>query len=64
MYPLSERLFLYVHPQAGKAAEDFARFAASCGESVATLYADTVGEVKATFRNYGLVPVRFLIIWN
>ncbi len=54
MYPLSERIYLYVHPQAGEAAKDFARFAATCGESEQTPYADTAGAVREVFREHGI----------
>ncbi len=57
MYPFSERLYLYVHPQAGEAARDFARFAATCGKSEQTPYADTVGAVREVYKNHGVMGV-------
>jgi hypothetical protein len=35
MYPFSQRMFLYVHPQARETAKDFAKFMATCGASTA-----------------------------
>ena len=57
MYPLSERLRLYVHPQAGEAAKGFARFVATCGASEETIYTDVVGDVREVYLNNGLVPM-------
>ncbi len=57
MYLLSERLFLYVHPRAGDAAKDFAKFVATCGASEATPYADTVKAVMETYQKHGLIPL-------
>ena len=56
-YPLSQRLFLYVHPQASDTAKDFARFIATCGQSEASPYTDTVKAVAETYRKHGLVPL-------
>ena len=55
MYPLSERLRLYVHPEAGEAAKGFARFVATCGASEETIYTDVVGEVREVYRKHGLI---------
>ena len=57
MYPLSERLRLYVHPEAGEAAKGFARFVATCGGSEETIYTDVVGEVREVYWKHGLVPM-------
>jgi len=57
MYPLSQRLWLYVHPQASDTARDFAKFIATCGASEASPYADTVKAVMDTYRKNGLVPL-------
>ena len=57
MYPLSQRLFLYVHPQASETAKDFAKFIATCGDSEASPYADTVKAVMETYRTNGLIPL-------
>ena len=55
MYPLSERLRLYVHPEASEAAKGFARFVATCGGSDQTPYGDVVGEVREVYRKHGLI---------
>jgi len=66
MYPLSQRLWLYVHPQASDTARDFVKFIATCGGSTsltagasseASSYADTVKAVMDTYRKHGLVPL-------
>jgi len=57
MYPLSQRLFLYVHPKAGDTAKDFAKFIATCGGSEASPYADTVKAVMETYQKHGLIPL-------
>ena len=57
MYPLSQRLYLYVHPQASDTAKDFANFMATCGGSEATPYADTVKAVMETYQKNGLIPL-------
>jgi len=65
MYPLSQRLYLYVHPQASDTARDFVKFIATCGGSTsltagaseASPYADTVKVVMDTYRKHGLVPL-------
>jgi ABC-type phosphate transport system substrate-binding protein len=57
MYPLSQRLWLYVHPQASDTAKDFVKFIATCGASEASPYADTVKAVMDTYRKNGLVPL-------
>jgi ABC-type phosphate transport system substrate-binding protein len=65
MYPLSQRLWLYVHPQASDTARDFVKFIATCGGSTsltagaaeASPYADTVKSVMDTYRRHGLVPL-------
>jgi len=57
MYPLSQRLFLYVHPKASDTAKDFAKFIATCGGSEATPYADTVKAVMETYLKHGLIPL-------
>jgi len=54
---LSQRLWLYVHPQASDTARDFAKFIATCGASEASPYADTVKAVMDTYRKNGLVPL-------
>ena len=56
-YPLSERLYLYVHPKASDTAKDFARFITSCGRLEATPYADTAKAVTETYRKHGLIPL-------
>ncbi len=57
MYPLSQRYFLYVHPQASDTVKDFASFLATCGGSEATPYADTVKAVMEAYRKHGLIPL-------
>jgi ABC-type phosphate transport system substrate-binding protein len=57
MYPLSQRLYLYVHPKASETATDFAKFIATCGGSEASPYADTVKSVMETYRKNGLIPL-------
>jgi ABC-type phosphate transport system substrate-binding protein len=57
MYPLSQRVYLYVHPQASDAAKDFAAFVASCGSSVSTPYVDAVPATMAAYRSQGLIPL-------
>jgi ABC-type phosphate transport system substrate-binding protein len=57
MYPLSQRLWLYVHPKASDTAKDFVKFIATCGASEASPYADTVKAVMDTYRKNGLVPL-------
>jgi phosphate transport system substrate-binding protein len=57
MYPLSQRLYLYVHPKASETAKDFAKFIATCGGSEASPYADTVKSVMETYRRNGLIPL-------
>jgi len=57
MYPLSERLYLYVHPKASETAKDFAKFIATCGGSEATPYADTVKAVMEAYGKNGLIPL-------
>jgi len=57
MYPLSQRLYLYVHPQANETAKDFAKFLATCGGSEASPYADTVKSVMEAYRKHGLIPL-------
>ena len=44
MYPLAQRMFLYVHPKASDVAKDFAKFLTS-------------GECDETFRKHGLIPL-------
>jgi len=44
MYPLAQRMFLYVHPKASDTAKDFAKFLVS-------------GECDETFRKHGLIPL-------
>lgn len=56
-YPLSQRLFMYVHPQASETAKDFAKFIATCGQSAESPYFDTVSQVAETYRKNGLVPL-------
>jgi len=56
-YPLSQRLYVYVHPKASDTAKDFVKFIATCGASEASPYADTVKSVMATYRKHGLVPL-------
>ncbi len=56
-YPLSQRLYLYIHPKAGEAARDFAKFVATSGGSEAGPYADTAGAVKDACGRHGLVPL-------
>ena len=57
MYPLSQRLYLYVHPQASDTAKDFAKFIATCGGSETSPYADTVKAVMETYHKHGLIPL-------
>ncbi|MDD4890557.1 MAG: substrate-binding domain-containing protein [Phycisphaerae bacterium] len=57
MYPFSQRMFLYVHPQASDTAKDFAKFMATCGGSEASPYADTVKAVMETYQKHGLIPL-------
>jgi ABC-type phosphate transport system substrate-binding protein len=57
MYPLSQRLYLYVHPKASETAKDFAKFIATCGASAATPYADVEGDVRKAFLKNGLIPL-------
>lgn len=57
MYPLSQRLFLYVHPKASDTAKDFAKFIATCGGSEASPYADTVKAVMEAYQKHGLIPL-------
>jgi len=57
MYPLSQRIFLYVHPKASDTAKDFAKFVATCGGSEATPYADTVKAVMDAYAKNGLIPL-------
>jgi ABC-type phosphate transport system substrate-binding protein len=56
-YPLSQRLFLYVHPQASETAKDFAKFIATCGQSAESPYFDTVSQVAEVYRKNGLIPL-------
>jgi ABC-type phosphate transport system substrate-binding protein len=56
-YPLSQRLYLYVHPKAGDTAKDFAKFVGTCGQSEASPYTDTVKSVAKTYYKNGLVPL-------
>jgi len=55
-YPLSQRLWLYVHPDASATAKDFAEFMATCGHSEDSPYLETVRSVAETFRAHGVVP--------
>jgi len=57
MYPLSQRLYLYVHPQASETAKDFAKFMATCGASEASPYTDTVKAMMEAYRKHGLIPL-------
>ena len=57
LYPLSQRVYLYVHPQASDAAKDFAKFVATCGPAEVTPYADTVKAMMDAYRKSGLVPL-------
>jgi ABC-type phosphate transport system substrate-binding protein len=56
-YPLSQRLYLYVHPKASQIAKDFAKFLTTCGGSEVTPYADTVKAVMDAYHNHGLIPL-------
>jgi ABC-type phosphate transport system substrate-binding protein len=60
MYPFAQRLFLYVHPKASATAKDFAKFIATCGQSEASPYTDTVKAVAETYRKHGLIPLAVL----
>jgi phosphate transport system substrate-binding protein len=60
MYPFSQRLFLYVHPKASDTAKDFAKFIATCGQSEASPYTDTVKALAETYRKHGLIPLAVL----
>jgi len=44
MYPLTQRMLLYVHPQASDTAKDFAKFLTS-------------GDCDDTFRKHDLIPL-------
>ncbi len=55
-YPVSSRLYLYVHPDASEAAKDFARFIATGGHSAANPYVDVPAQVSKVFRDHGLMP--------
>jgi hypothetical protein len=57
MYPFSQRLFLYVHPKASDTAKDFAKFIATCGQSEASPYTDTLKAVAETYRKNCLIPL-------
>jgi ABC-type phosphate transport system substrate-binding protein len=57
MYPLAQRVYLYVHPDASDSAKGFAEFIATCGGSEATPYADTVKAVMDTYQKHGLIPL-------
>ncbi|MFW6279511.1 MAG: substrate-binding domain-containing protein [Planctomycetota bacterium] len=56
-YPLAEKLYLYVHPQAGEAARGFAQFVATCGHSVDTVYSSAMEDMLETYRKNGLMPM-------
>jgi ABC-type phosphate transport system substrate-binding protein len=56
-YPLSERLYLYVHPQASDIAKDFATFVSTCGASEANPYTDTIKGVMDAYSKHGLFPL-------
>lgn len=56
-YVISQRLYLYVHPKASESGKDFAGFLATCGQSAATPYCDTVKSVQETFRKYGYLAL-------
>lgn len=56
-YPLSQRLYVYVHPKASATARDFVKFIATCGASEATPYADTVKSVMDTYSKHNLVSL-------
>lgn len=55
-YPLSHRLWLYVHPDASESAKGFAEFVGTCGHSEDSPYLETVRSVAETFRAHGAVP--------
>ncbi|MCP4428970.1 MAG: hypothetical protein GY803_31180, partial [Chloroflexi bacterium] len=57
MYPLAQRMYLYVHPRASKTARDFAAFVATSGGSEANPYADTVKAVMDAYKKQGLIPL-------
>ena len=57
MYPLSGRVFLYVHPQASETAKDFAKFVATCGGSDDSPYFDSVKALMEAYHKYGLIPL-------
>lgn len=56
-YPLAERLFLYVHPQASDRAKDFAKFMATCGALEANPYQDTYAAVAEAYHKNGWIPL-------
>jgi phosphate transport system substrate-binding protein len=56
-YPLSQRLYLYVHPGASETAKRFADFMATSGASEAKAGADTVQTVMGAYRRNGLVAL-------
>lgn len=56
-YPLSRRMYLYVHPGAGEDARRFAEFLETCGKSEETPCVDTVQSVMDVYREAGLIPL-------
>ena len=57
MYPLSRRIYLYVHPNASKTAKSFAEFLATSGASASSPYAETIKAVMDTYGKHGLIPL-------
>jgi len=56
-YPLSQRLYVYVHLTARATARDFVKFIATSGGSEATPYADTVQAVMKTCNKHNVIPL-------
>lgn len=57
MYPFTQRVYMYVHPQASETAKNFAQFLATCGESASKPYTDTVKDVMMAYQKHGLIPL-------
>ena len=57
MYPLSKRVYLYVHPEASEAAKGFAEYLATGGESVTKPWHDAVAALGESLRKHGILPL-------
>ncbi|MFP4029384.1 MAG: substrate-binding domain-containing protein [Candidatus Brocadiia bacterium] len=55
-YPLSQRFYLYVHPEARETEKSFARFLSTSGKSCQNPYDDTVKAVMEVYESHDLVP--------